>query len=166
MEYLIVVDMQEDFLRGSLANPAAAGILESVKKAINAHKGKVIFTLDTHCKNYLQTQEGLKLPVAHAIKGTKGHNIADELTNYLTLPDVITLEKNNFGYLNWDLPNLSHVTIIGILTDICVVSNALILKAKYPEIPIRVLSKACAGTTPENHKAALQVMHSCQIEII
>ncbi|MCL2369765.1 MAG: cysteine hydrolase [Firmicutes bacterium] len=166
MHYLIVVDMQEDFVRGSLANEVAVGIINNVKKVIDTHKGNIIFTLDTHDKNYLETQEGHKLPIAHTIKGTDGHKIIAELSGYLSKPDVSTLEKKCFGYYDWNLANPIQVTIVGTVTEICVVSNAMILKAKYPEVPIRVVANACAGLSPENHKAALAVMTSCQIEII
>ena len=166
MDYLIVIDMQEDFLRGSLANPSAVGIIDNVKKVIDNHKGNIIFTLDTHDKNYLQTQEGKNLPVAHTIKGTDGHKIVPELSGYLNNSNVSTLEKTSFGHDDWNLIDPSQITIVGTVTEICVVSNAMILKAKYSEVPIRVIANACAGLTDENHNAALNVMAACQIKII
>jgi len=166
MNYLIVIDMQEDFLRGSLANDAAVKIVGNVKKTIDSHDGEVIFTLDTHSKDYLKTQEGRNLPITHTVKGTSGHKIIAELSGYLNKSNVSALEKSCFGYYDWNLTNPTQITIVGTVTEICVVSNAMILKAKYPEIPIKVISDACAGLTPENHAAALKVMAACQIEII
>ena len=168
-DVLIVVDMQNDFIDGSLGSKEAEQIVDNVKEKINAYlkAGKrVIFTKDTHPENYLETYEGKHLPVTHCVKGTDGWKISDVLPYDETLCSVV--EKGTFGYLGWDvlLSDAADLEICGLCTDICVISNALILRANYPEKDILVDAACCAGVTPDLHKAALQVMASNQIEVI
>ena len=167
---LVVIDMQEDFVNGSLGTPEAKAVLKKVKTKVNHAKKEegtdVVFTRDTHSKNYLDTQEGKKLPVEHCIRYTSGWEIEKSLRD----PAAMVFDKDTFGSL--DLAHFiiggmyDEVELVGVCTDICVVSNALLIKAYMPELPIKVDSSCCAGTTPENHQKALDVMKQCQIEII
>lgn len=164
MKTLIVIDMQNDFIDGALGTKEAEAIVENVKSKINSYKennGRVIFTRDTHGSNYLDTPEGKKLPVTHCIKGTKGWEIADGL--YFDGCEVI--DKPSFGFTGWYKYSFDEIELIGLCTDICVVSNALILKALFPESDISVDASCCAGVTPESHKAALLTMKMCQIDV-
>ena len=174
----IVVDMQNDFLTGSLANPDAISIIPSVLDQIK-NSDYVMYTRDTHSENYLETQEGKNLPVLHCIEGTQGWQIVDDLApqNITDIKMWHIVNKPTFGDVNiWkdmyfaDLVNWNgegvEVTFCGTCTDICVVSNAMIVKSLYPELVVNVKADACAGLTPEKHKAALDVMSSCQINII
>ena len=166
MKTLIVVDMQNDFIDGALGTKEAHAIVPHVKKKIEEYINRgddIIFTRDTHSANYLTTNEGKNLPVAHCINGTYGWLIADEV-NY---PEYRHINKKTFGYTLWDYEgDFEEIELVGLCTDICVVSNALILKAMYPEVNITVDASCCAGVTPEKHKAALEVMKSCQINVI
>lgn len=162
---LIVVDMQKDFIDGSLGTKEAIAIVENVKNKIGryqAHGDEIIFTRDTHPEDYLNTNEGKNLPVEHCIEGTEGWQI----WKGLEVPGAIYIDKPSFGYMNWKDYNLEDVEIIGLCTDICVVSNALIIKATYPEISVKVDASCCAGVTPESHEAALTTMKMCQIEVV
>ena len=162
---LIVVDMQKDFIDGSLGTKEAEAIVEKVKNKITQYKeqgGEIIFTRDTHQEDYLNTNEGRHLPVVHCIKGTDGWKIAEELE----IPGAIYVDKPSFGYMNWKDYHLEEVELVGLCTDICVVSNALIIKATYPEIKVTVDASCCAGVTPESHKAALTTMKMCQVEVV
>lgn len=162
---LIVVDMQNDFIDGSLGSKEAVAIVENVKKKISEYAAagnEIIFTRDTHQADYLSTNEGKHLPVEHCIEGTHGWEIADGLE----VPGAIYVDKPNFGYPDWAKYNLEEVELVGLCTDICVVSNALIIKAVYPEIKVSVASDCCAGVTPESHLAALTTMKMCQVEVI
>ncbi len=167
MKYLIVVDMQVDFITGSLGSKLAEAIVPNVVEKVKNFNGKVIFTRDTHFENYLQTQEGKKLPVEHCIKDTAGWQICDELKPYVN--EVI--DKITFGSV--DLPqaikdddeNIEEIELCGLCTDICVISNAMILKASFPEVKIAVDSKCCAGVSMESHNTALNAMRAVQIEI-
>ena len=174
----IVIDMQNDFLTGSLANPDAVSIIPSVLDQIK-NSDYVMYTRDTHSENYLDTQEGKNLPVPHCIEGTQGWQIVDDLApqNITDIKMWHIVNKPTFGDVNiWmdmyfaDLVNCNgdgvEVTFCGTCTDICVVSNAMIVKSLYPELVVNVKADACAGLTPEKHKAALEVMSSCQINII
>ena len=161
---LIVIDMQNDFIDGSLGTKEAVDIVDNVKKKIEEyHKNgdEIIFTRDTHQTDYLTTSEGRHLPVEHCIEGTAGWQIREELQ----VPGALTIDKPSFGYLNWAEYQLEEVELVGLCTDICVVSNALILKAVYPEIKISVDASCCAGVTPASHAAALATMKMCQIEV-
>ena len=180
----IVIDMQNDFLTGALANPDAVSIIPSVIEEIK-NADYVIYTRDTHGSDYMETQEGKKLPVPHCIERTWGWQIVDELNpqtlvnnNVLAGKQWYIFNKPTFGSVNiWNgivgnFPDLIldnedvEITFCGTCTDICVVSNALIVKSLYPELTVNVKADACAGLTPEKHKAALEVMSSCQINII
>ena len=162
---LIVVDMQKDFIDMALGTKEAVAIVPKVKEKIQEYVqngDEIIFTRDTHGDNYLQTPEGKQLPVEHCIKGTKGWQIAEGL--YIEGCKII--DKPNFGWPHWNEEHLEDVEIIGLCTDICVVSNALIIKATFPDINVKVDSNCCAGVTVETHEAALKTMEMCQIEII
>ena len=162
---LIVVDMQNDFIDMALGTPEAVTIVPKVREKIRAYVEKgheIIFTRDTHFENYLETSEGKKLPVEHCIKGTKGWEIADGL--YVEGSKII--DKPNFGWPHWSNEQLEDVELIGLCTDICVVSNALIIKATFPDANVKVDSSCCAGVTVESHEAALKTMGMCQIEVI
>ena len=166
MKTLIVVDMQNDFISGALGTPEAQAIVPNVKKKIeeyDAREDAIVFTRDTHFENYLETNEGKNLPVKHCVMDTNGWEIADGLE----VPYGRYINKPTFGWLGWkSLDFDDDIEIVGLCTDICVVSNALILKAMFPEIKITVDASCCAGVTPETHKAALQTMKMCQINVI
>lgn len=162
---LIVVDMQKDFIDGALGTKEAVSIVENVKRKIaeyQANGDEIIFTRDTHQRDYLSTNEGKYLPVPHCIEGTEGWNLWEGLE----VEDAIYVNKPTFGYLNWADYKFEEVELVGLCTDICVVSNALILKAVYPEIKVTVDAACCAGVTPESHAAALTTMKMCQVEVI
>ncbi len=168
-EYLIVVDMQKDFVDGALGTPEAVAVLPRVKEKIEEYRkkgGSIIFTRDTHGEEYLKTNEGRHLPVPHCIKDTEGWQIYEGLY----VEEALVIDKPNFGYPHWkkhiaEEKDLS-LELIGLCTDICVVSNALILKALFPEATVKVDSSACAGVTPNAHEAALLTMKMCQVEVI
>ena len=165
MKTLIVIDCQNDFITGSLGTKEAQAIVPNVKKKIEEYRARgdeVIFTKDTHFGNYLKTNEGKHLPVEHCIMNTNGWQIADELND----DKCVHIHKEAFGWTHWNEFNFEEVELIGLCTDICVVSNALILKAQFPEINITVDASCCAGVTPESHKAALTTMKMCQINVI
>lgn len=168
---LIVVDMQNDFIDGSLGTADAVAIVPNVVAKINNWDGDIIITQDTHYPNYLETREGKHLPVPHCIIDTEGHKINDVIFSALiNKHHFATLNKLTFG--STALPELirgqgyDYIELVGLCTDICVVSNAMLLKAHYPEIDIVVDASCCAGVTPESHNAAIQTMKMCQIEII
>ncbi len=170
---LVVVDMQKDFVDGSLGTPEAQAIVKNVVKKIEEFQGDIFVTYDTHFENYLETSEGKKLPVKHCIKGTAGFELDKNVADALNTKDHTNVEKLTFG--STDLPKLIKdrvgdedftVELVGLCTDICVVSNALILKANFPEKKISVDASCCAGVTPDTHSHALSVMEMCQIEII
>jgi len=168
MKILIVIDMQNDFIDGSLGTKEAVMIVEKVAEKIEEYRIQgyhVIFTRDTHDKDYLNTLEGKNLPVLHCIQGTRGWKISEALD----VDDSIVIDKPSFGSLelaDFIRPVLfDEIELVGLCTDICVISNAMILKAAYPEIPITVDSSCCAGVTPESHKNALEAMKMCQINI-
>lgn len=165
---LVVVDMQKDFVNGSLGTKEAEGIVENVQAKIEKCKSEswsIVFTRDTHSADYLQSQEGRKLPVEHCIEGTEGWEIIPELRKYAE--NVI--DKPTFGSTELVAyvgnSDVKSVELIGLCTDICVVSNALLLKANYPEMPIAVDASCCAGVTVESHEAALVTMRMCQIDV-
>ena len=164
---LIVVDVQNDFVDGSLGTKEAQAIIPNVKKKIKEYRDRedqIIFTRDTHPTNYLETYEGKHLPVVHCVKDSIGWQISDKL-DFDTENDIL-IDKPTFGYLNWKDFDFEEVEICGLCTDICVISNALIIRATYPEIDITVDASCCAGVTPESHKAALETMKMCQIKIV
>lgn len=167
MKFLIVVDMQVDFISGSLGSDMAKAIVPNVVKKIEGFDGTVIFTRDTHFEDYLQTQEGKKLPVPHCIKDTDGWQICDELLPYAEA----VIDKVTFGSV--ELPQIllecnepiEEIELCGLCTDICVISNAMILKAAFPEVKITVDASCCAGVAMESHNTALNAMRAVQIEI-
>lgn len=171
-DVLIVVDMQGDFIDGSLGSDEARGIVNNVVEKVKEYtsgKKEVIFTMDTHSKKYLNTFEGKNLPVQHCIEGTPGWYICEELHSYTSKENCSTVCKPSFGFTQWkDVlhGDIKSIEICGLCTDICVISNTLILRALYPDIPIIVDSSCCAGVTTEKHEAALEVMRSCQIDVI
>ena len=172
---LVVVDMQNDFIDGSLGTAEAVAIVPNVVEKIKNWDGDIITTQDTHFQNYLETREGKYLPVPHCIIYTEGHKINKDVFDALINTRYFgrhfaALNKLTFG--STALPELirgfeyDYIELIGLCTDICVVSNAMLLKANYPDINIAVDASCCAGVTPESHKAALTTMKSCQINII
>lgn len=171
MKALIVVDMQKDFIDGSLGTKEAVAIVPNVVKKIEEWDGCIIATRDTHHQDYLSTQEGKFLPVEHCIKDTEGWQINHDVQTALDKKgdSVQIVDKPTFGsvvladmLLHGDV---SEIELVGLCTDICVVSNALLLKANMPEMPISVDSSCCAGVTPEKHEASLETMRSCQIMV-
>ena len=168
MKYLIVVDMQVDFITGSLGSALAEAIVPRVVQKVKSFDGKVVFTRDTHLEDYMNTQEGKNLPVPHCIKGSDGWQICDELKPYA---DTV-VDKLTFGSI--ELPRLiesfgepiERIELCGLCTDICVISNAMVLKAAFPEVPIAVDAACSAGVSVESHNTALDAMRAVQIEII
>lgn len=168
--FLIVVDLQNDFVSGALGTPDAQEIIPRAAKKIADFDGDIFVTLDTHSEHYLETSEGKHLPVVHCVKGTTGWQLNETISAALAGKRFRTVEKPTFGAV--ELPALLgtasegedfDVTLIGLCTDICVVSNALLLKAHFYEKEIRVDAACCAGVTPESHEAALTTMRMCQI---
>ena len=169
---LIVVDIQKDFVDGALGTAEAVAMVDNAAKKIEKFSGDIFVTFDTHFDNYMETAEGEKLPVPHCIKGTSGWELDKTIAKALEGKDFTRVEKLTFGSV--ELPERVRklvgdedfdITLIGLCTDICVVSNALILKANFPEKDIYVDSTCCAGVTPETHSAALNTMKMCQINI-
>ncbi|MBQ7809601.1 MAG: cysteine hydrolase [Clostridia bacterium] len=172
-KFLIVVDMQKDFVDGSLGTKEAQGIVQNVCEKIKSFQGEIIVTFDTHNENYLETAEGRKLPVKHCIKGTEGFELDENVSKALEGKDYTALEKPTFGSVL--LPEIIKekadgevftAELVGLCTDICVVSNALLIKANFPESEIFVDSSCCAGVTPDSHNSALNTMRSCQINVM
>lgn len=168
---LLVIDMQNDFIDGALSTPEAEAIVDRVVKEIQQYPAAdILATRDTHLENYLETQEGRNLPVVHCVKGTSGWELNSKIA--AALKDAAVIDKPTFGSkeLAERVAVLAQrddldITLVGLCTDICVVSNALLLKAFLPETPIRVIADCCAGVTPESHRAALDTMRMCQIQI-
>lgn len=174
MDILLVIDMQNDFVKETLNTKEALEIVDILKEKIENFEGQVIYTLDTHDKNYLQSQEGRNLPIKHCIKNTWGHEIIDEFKACNNFNHGKFFEKNTFGskdlvkYLV-DLDkreDIGKIYFTGVCTDICVVSNALLIKAFLPEIELLIYKDLCAGLNKEKHKAALDVLDSCQVYAI
>lgn len=167
---LVVVDMQNDFIDGALGTKEAVAIVPKVKEKIENFEGTVLFTRDTHFENYMDTQEGQNLPVPHCIKDTEGWQIRAELD---ALRTTEAIDKLTFGATN--LPeklailhlkeSIESITFVGLCTDICVISNVMVTKTYFPEIPIIVDAACCAGVTPESHKNALEAMKVCQVKV-
>ena len=168
MEVLIVVDLQNDFIDGSLGNTCNAQIVEPIEKLIENFDGEIIFTRDTHNEDYLNTLEGKNLPITHCIKDTYGWQIRIDTKDYKIF------DKDTFG--SYDLVNylkrlnekekIDKISFVGICTDICVISNAILVKNALPNTPIDVISSMCKGTSEANHKLALDAMKSVQINIV
>ena len=172
-KYLLVIDMQKDFVDGSLGTKEAVAIVPAVAEKIRGFEGEIFVTYDTHFEDYLDSAEGKKLPVPHCIRNTPGWELDDRIAEALEGKPVTRVEKYTFG--SDKLPTLISgkssddsfsVELIGLCTDICVISNALLLKASFPGMPISVDAGCCAGVTPELHEAALKVMKSCQIQLM
>lgn len=170
MKVLVVVDMQNDFIDGALGTKEAVAIVPNVKKKIMEFDGEVFFTRDTHHENYMETQEGRNLPVKHCIEGTDGWEISDELKELVSNAPI---DKPTFGsselgeslaMLN-ETDAIESIELVGLCTDICVISNAMVIKAFLPEVPIIVDSSCCAGVSPESHLRALEAMKVCQIDV-
>ena len=168
---LVVVDMQNDFIDGALGTKEAIAIVPNVKARIENFEGTVLFTRDTHFENYMDTQEGNNLPVPHCIKETKGWEIRSELE---ALRTTEAIDKLTFGSselpeviakLNKENP-IEEITFVGLCTDICVISNVMVTKAFFPEIPVIVDATCCAGVTPESHNNALEAMKVCQVQVV
>ena len=175
MKVLVVVDMQKDFTSGALGNKECEGVVPKVVDIINNEAfDEIILTRDTHQSNYLETQEGKKLPVEHCIEGSDGWQIRDEIISAVGDKKHSIIDKPTFGSVTLAMalncvPNEIKkdydITLVGVCTGICVISNALLLKAYLPEAKIAVRADACACVTPESHKTALEAMKLCQIEI-
>lgn len=172
-KFLIVVDMQKDFIDGALGTKEAVAIVPAAAEKIKNFDGEIFVTYDTHYENYMESAEGKKLPVPHCIEGTQGWQLDKTVAEALSGKDYTAVKKPTFGSI--ELPKLIEkaagsenfsVELIGLCTDICVVSNALLLKANFPEKEISVDASCCAGVSPETHNAALATMKCCQIDII
>ena len=170
---LVVVDMQNDFVDGALGTAQAQAIIDDAVEKIKEFDGDIFVTYDTHYDNYMDTLEGKKLPVPHCVKGTNGWELNPKIAAALEGKNYKSVEKLTFGSV--DLPDLikasigsdtAEITLIGLCTDICVVSNALMLKANLLDAEIFVDSACCAGVTPQTHDAALQTMRCCQINVL
>lgn len=171
-DVLVVIDMQKDFIDGTLGTKEAAKIVPAVVQKVRDFQGDIVFTRDTHLQDYMQTQEGKKLPIPHCIKGTAGWQICEDLQPFAEGRQIF--DKETFGSVELgeflqkmdQQEGLSSVMFVGLCTDICVISNALLVKAFVPQVPILVDAACCAGVTPQSHDTALNAMRSCQIEIM
>ena len=167
--YLFVIDYQNDFVDGALGFPGAEKLDGAIAAKVRAYgKGKVLFTRDTHFADYMDTQEGKNLPVPHCIKDTDGWRIRRELDALRKTPpiDKITFGSKDLVDILKGEPSIESITFVGLCTDICVISNVMLTKAFFPEIPLIVDAKACAGVTPESHQNALAAMKMCQVRIV
>lgn len=168
-ELLVVVDMQKDFIDGSLGTKEAQAIVKPVCEKIRSFDGDVIYTRDTHGENYLDTLEGKNLPVKHCIKDTDGWQIQSDVYEAGRGKTLCVVDKPVFGSVELTeiafIGRYEKVTLIGLCTDICVVTNALLLKTKLKEVPVAVIENLCAGVTPQSHKAAVETMKMCQVII-
>ncbi|MEY8366576.1 isochorismatase family cysteine hydrolase [Anaerovoracaceae bacterium 41-7] len=184
MRVLVVIDMQNDFIDGPLGTPEAQAVVPKVCEKIEEYNLKkdtlIFYTKDTHCVNYFKTQEGQKLPIKHCIKNTYGWEFCNDIEKVRIFLEWTVIHKNTFGsfrlpeeiecYLEHyfeddEDPEIESIELVGLCTDVCVISNAIILKNKFPEVKIVVDATCCAGTTPENHENALKAMECCQIEV-
>lgn len=168
---LLVVDMQNDFIDGALGTAEAVAIVPNVVKRISDFEGTVLFTRDTHEENYLETQEGKNLPVKHCIRGTEGWKIRAEIDALRSNEpiDKVTFGSSELGekLRELDAENaIESITVIGLCTDICVISNVMIAKAFLPEVPVIVDAKCCAGVSVESHENALKAMEVCQVQVL
>ena len=173
-KYLVVVDMQKDFIDGSLGTKEAQAIVPKVIEKVAEFKGPVMFTRDTHEENYLETQEGQNLPVEHCIRGTEGWELQPELNEYALKNHCLIFDKPTFGSTSLAgcvseiarMAPIDQIELVGLCTDICVISNAILLKTALPDTEIIVDASCCAGVTPQGHKNALEAMKMCQITIV
>lgn len=169
---LVVVDMQNDFINGSLGTGEAQAIVENAVSVIEAFEGTIFVTMDTHQSNYLETAEGKKLPVVHCVRETDGWQLNERIMTAVSQKEYTVIEKGTFGStrLVEEIAKVGtqeelEIECFGLCTDICVVSNVLLIKASFPEAKITVRADCCAGVTPETHEAALTTMKMCQIEM-
>lgn len=171
--YLIVIDMQKDFIDGSLGTPEAVAIVDSVNQMVAAWDGPVIFTRDTHEADYMETQEGRNLPVVHCIRNTDGWQLETGLQALCDARESRIFDKPAFGSMELSAylaekhveEFIDEIVLVGLCTDICVISNAMLAKAALPEVPVTVIADCCAGVTPVSHERALEAMKMCQIII-
>lgn len=170
MRVLVIVDMQNDFIDGALGTAEARAILPALQKKLEEYRragDTVLFTRDTHTAEYLSTQEGKNLPVPHCIRGTEGWQIHSSLdTANCRIFDKSAFGSVELGRYIASLPRLEQVELAGVCTDICVISNAMLIKAFEPEVPVYVDGRCCAGVTPESHRRALEAMAVCQIHVL
>lgn len=174
MKILVVIDMQNDFTYGALKNDDAIGIIPTIEDKILSFDGEVIYTRDTHTEDYLETQEGRKLPVKHCIIGSEGWEIVKPLEELRQKKNAKTIDKPTFGSLEladyvlilYNEGNVEEIEFIGVCTDICVISNAMLVKNTIPELTVKVDASCCAGVSKESHETALKAMAACQIEIV
>lgn len=172
-KYLVVVDMQKDFIDGALGTAEAQAIVPKVIEKVTSFKGPVMFTRDTHEENYLETQEGQNLPVKHCIRGTDGWELQSDLNDYALKNHCLIFDKPTFGSTSLAgcvsgitrMAPIDQIEIVGLCTDICVISNAILLKTALPDTEIIVDASCCAGVTPQSHQNALEAMKMCQITI-
>lgn len=172
-QYLIVVDMQNDFVSGSLGTEEAKKIVLPVAQKIENYNGNIVFTMDTHQSDYLDTQEGTLLPVEHCMMETFGWQLVPEIKKLQEKRNAPVFMKSVFGSLKLaqelsaahEQDKISEIELVGLCTDICVISNAILLRNMLSDVPIYVDASCCAGVTPDKHKAALKTMESCQIRI-
>ena len=170
---LIVVDMQKDFVDGVLGTKEAQAIVPAVVEKIKSFDGTVIYTRDTHQSDYMETQEGKKLPVPHCMEGSEGWELIEPLDKLQKQAGAVIYDKPTFGSValaddlkkEYDKGVIKEVELICVCTDICVVSNALLIKANMPELTVKLDASCCAGVTVEKHEAALETMRSCQVEV-
>lgn len=171
MNILVVIDMQNDFIDKALGTKEAIAIVPNVIAKIQEFNGTILFTQDTHEENYMDTKEGQNLPVKHCIRGSEGWKIHEQIAAFVSEAPI---EKPTFGseelgrrLAEMNAKNeIESITLVGLCTDICVISNAMVMKVFLPETPIIVDASCCAGVTPESHKRALEAMKVCQIEIV
>jgi len=171
---LIVIDMQNDFVDGALGTAQAQAIVPKVIEKIKTFKGQVLYTRDTHDEDYLESQEGQKLPVPHCIYGTKGWALVPEIDAMAKENNSLIFDKPTFGSLALagclngihKVAKIDELELVGLCTDICVISNALLLKATMPDVKITVDAACCAGVTPQSHQNALEAMKMCQVDIV
>ena len=170
-DVLIVVDMQKDFIDGALGTAEAVAIVPKVVEKVRTFQGDILFTRDTHFENYMDTQEGKNLPVPHCIRGTEGWQICKELQPFAEaapVMDKVTFGAMELGTVLQDMHAegaISSIMFVGLCTDICVISNAILMKAFFPEVPVSVTADCCAGVTPQSHENALEAMKMCHITI-
>ncbi|HAP19931.1 cysteine hydrolase [Frisingicoccus caecimuris] len=172
-KYLVVVDMQKDFIDGSLGSAEAQAVLPKVIEKIKNFPGTVVYTRDTHEDNYLETLEGKKLPVVHCVRDTEGWKFQDDIQQLVTANRSLVFDKETFGSIQMAgclqgidrMAPIDEVIVVGLCTDICVMANATLIRTAMPNTPVRVDASCCAGSTPEAHRCALEAMKSLQIEI-
>ena len=167
---LVVVDMQNDFVTGALANPDAEKIIPGIKEYVENFDGDVVFTRDTHFEDYMETQEGKKLPVPHCIFGTEGWEIVPELREYKRVSDIVPFNKSTFGSTELAsyafMKDYDEIYFCGVCTGICVISNVALVKAFCPETAVKVIERLCACVTPTTHKTAIEAMKTFQVDIV